>query len=231
MLPVANKFADLILTTSSLAYPLRHSLIVPVGQAVNQARFANAKPFVPCISSRIEILSVGRVSKAKRLEGIISELDGYAKNREISVHVYGPILDQKYALELSQLAIHSNIDIEWHGEVKYHDLPSIYKKYKLYFTGTDKAIDKAAIEAAMSGVIVMSENILLLQSLGLYTFYSSGEQRQIPIREQFGYLIRANDETLTRMAIQTARQATEHFSISNAIKLYFQNTNLLVCNH
>ncbi len=225
----ANNFADLIMTTNREAYPLVHSSIIPVGQAVNHQRFKRVEKSIKEINSVIEIVSVGRVSRAKALENIFYELTPVAKKRKIVLHFYGPILDRKYADELEMLARESNIELEFRETVKYQELPTILQKYNLYFTGTEKAIDKAAVEAAMSGLIILSNNMNLLRILGLSSFYELADGQHFAIENQLNSLLEVDRETLNTLSRALSDTAVSRFSISNSINEYLQITKLKMC--
>lgn len=228
LLPIANLFADLIITTGSTAYPLAHKSIHPVGQAVNHDRFNRVNHVISSIGSSVEILSIGRISRSKRLEDFFMELKGHSNKKMISIHFYGPILDEKYAVELRQLARETNIKIEFHGPISYQKLSSVFHEYSFYFTGTDKAIDKAAVEAAMSGLIVMCKNMHFLQTIGLDNFYGITTNEDITINKQFEFLSAASGEKLTNMSMMTSRLARSNLSISNAINIYLKESKLCI---
>jgi len=200
-----------------------------VGQAVDHQRFKRVESSIKDMNSVIEIVSVGRISRAKALEKIFCDLTPVAKKLKLILHLYGQILDRKYAGELKMLARESNIELEFRETVKYQELPAILQRYNLYFTGTEKAIDKAAVEAAMSGLIVLSNNMNLLRILGLSSFYELADGQHFAIENQLNSLLEVDRETLNTLSRALSDTAVSRFSISNSINEYLQITKLKMC--
>ena len=108
--------------------------------------------------NRNGILSVGRVVKIKNLENIISAVRLTKSMQKVLVDFIGPLnKDLKYEIHLKDLATTNNVNLNISGPVNYLEILELYKKYDLYFSGTPKSIDKATIEAAISGCLVITE--------------------------------------------------------------------------
>ena len=108
---------------------------------------------------RFGLVSVGRFVKIKHLEKIISAVGG-AKILDRNVTLIGPIgADPDYEKKIGSLSIFNKVDLNVLGPMNYLELLKIYSKFDLYFSGTPMSVDKATIEAAMSGCFVITENL------------------------------------------------------------------------
>ena len=108
--------------------------------------------------NRNGILSVGRVVRIKNLEKIVSAVGSTNTMQKERIEFIGPLnKDLKYETELKELATNNNVDLNILGPVNYLEILELYKKYDLYYSGTPKSIDKATIEAAISGCLVITD--------------------------------------------------------------------------
>jgi hypothetical protein len=105
------------------------------------------------------ILSVGRVVRIKNLQKIILAASE-SKLNECTLTFLGPQnIDIHYENDLRSLAKQHELKLELLSAVNYQNLPFLYPNYDLYFTGTPKSIDKATIEAAVYGCIIITDNL------------------------------------------------------------------------
>jgi glycosyltransferase involved in cell wall biosynthesis len=108
--------------------------------------------------NRNGILSVGRVVRIKNLEKIVSAVGLTNTMQKERIEFIGPLnKDLKYETELKELATNNNVNLNILGPVSYLEILELYKKYDLYYSGTPKSIDKATIEAAINGCLVITE--------------------------------------------------------------------------
>lgn len=108
---------------------------------------------------RSGIVSVGRFVKIKHLEKIVVAVSD-AKYTDKTITVIGPNnIDSDYEVYVKNLSISKKLDLKVLGPMNYLDLIKIYSEFDLCFSGTPLSIDKVAIEAAMSGCFVITENL------------------------------------------------------------------------
>jgi glycosyltransferase involved in cell wall biosynthesis len=218
-LPLANRFANLILTTSRLAYPLKHSSLLAVGQAVNHERFIRTRECTT-LSGRLEIVSIGRISNAKRLEKLLLVLQDPSFKCKVKLSLYGSIMDSAYAENLKRLALDSGTILEFREPVPNRELPRKLEKYSFYFTGTEKAIDKAAVEAAMVGLIIITDNVEFLKVLELGGYDTTNQSSDLIIKQQLEKWMKVDIDLLNYYARKSSQIARNKFSIENAVNLY-----------
>lgn len=164
MLYIAEKIAITIVTSSKTAFPIRSKKIIEIGQALT----VNVKEFaVPIWKERISgIVSLARVSKAKYLENAILGI-ALSNFKNASFSNIGPINDLKYQEQLLKFAKQNSVTCVFENAMTQHDALNKIGQYKYYYSGTAKAVDKAAVEAAGLGCLIITTNINLQEMLGL----------------------------------------------------------------
>jgi len=176
---VALKIVDNVVTPSEHSFPFSDRKVIFVGQAIDMERIETVltrRRF----SAKPVILSVGRVSRAKHLERLANSLV-LSPIREIKkVVLVGETRDSKYLNELELLFEAANVELETPGSVSPRKVPQILSQHWLYFTGTPAGVDRAAVEAAAAGCLVVSENKGLLELCGMSDFWSSKNGKSIP---------------------------------------------------
>ena len=220
-LKIANHFADSIFTTSDVAYPLNHKKIFVMGQAVSARRFVRPiHPFNSKSRLLLDIVSVGRISRAKHLEKLIQSVNSKNKHLIKRICFIGPNFDEVYKEELKDKAQEIGINVEWRPASPYEEMPTVLQEFVFYFTGTEKAIDKSAAEAALGGLIVLTDNLNLLSKVGLDLFYQQ-EFGHVPhISDQFSILSQLENDALYKLRLSVQKKAISNFSIERVVEKY-----------
>jgi hypothetical protein len=221
LLRFANIFADLVITTSNSAYPLQNKKVISVGQAVSRERFIKnpVRQFSPS-RNKNSILTLGRVSRAKKIEKLLYSLEEPLSNRRISLDIVGPISDVNYMREIKEAGTNLGISLSFHKEVAYSEISTLFSNYRFYFTGTDKAIDKTAAEAAMCGLIVITDNEDLLMRLGLKEYYTNAKVDYSKLNVQVNHLFSLNTEKIALISKLVSKNAFNKLSIENVVEVY-----------
>ena len=223
LLRCANMFADLVITTSNSAYPLQNRKMISVGQAVSRERFIKNQVWQYSPSIRKDsILTLGRVSRAKKIEKLLHSLQKFHQDRRIILDIIGPILDVNYMREIEEAGTDLEISLSFHKEVAYKEIPNVFLKYRFYFTGTDKAIDKSAAEAAMCGLIIITDNEDLLMRLGLKDYYKDVKVDYSELGLQVNHLFSLTTDEITLISKLVSRNASNNLSIENVVEVYLR---------
>ncbi|AKD24662.1 Glycosyltransferase [Polynucleobacter duraquae] len=118
-----------------LIFPFNEIIIIPDGINISQsnnARLHNKKAGV------LKIVYLSRILKKKNLRYLIELLEKVTGN--ISLHIYGPIEERAYFNSCMQLAkevsLHSNISIEYMGEVLAPNVIETFANYDLMILPT-----------------------------------------------------------------------------------------------
>ena len=120
----------------------------------------------------IPMISIGRLAPIKRFESGIQLVSKLGRaNKEMLI--VGPVgkLDN-YPKTLSDYAQTLDVKLEFLGPKTYKEIPNLLSRAKYFYSGTPQSVDKAAIEAALSGVFVLSENRNTMQLCGMDSILS-----------------------------------------------------------
>ena len=167
----ASKFVDHIFTPIAGSYPLESINQILIGHGINSKIFFK---ITASENRSLDIISVGRISRIKKLDEIIkliSLFNNGSPQKKLGLTLVGPIEDQTYFSELRILSIQQNVKINYMGTLSRENLPKIFNKHLMYFMGTPKSLDKAAVEASFCGCIVLTGNNEVQRALGLNEFW------------------------------------------------------------
>jgi glycosyltransferase involved in cell wall biosynthesis len=135
------------------------------------------------------IVSVGRISPVKNLDILLNEvskLDSLIINELKLICFAGPVGNEiSYEEKLRRTKIENSLPVEFIGVKPYSELPEFLSRFSIYYTGTKGGVDKAALEAGLSGCFVVSENYEALRLVGMQEVYESiGIKHRMTLSEQ-----------------------------------------------
>jgi len=221
-LRVASYFVNQIFTTNASAFPFQTSKLQTVGHGINLDRFNSIDFHGP----RANILCLGRVTPVKNLERLILAVPTSLQNL-VSVDFVGPTTDIEYRYRLEELSLSRGVSVNFIGQVAYEDIPRILHRYNLCFTGTPKSVDKAALEAALSGCFVVSDEMSTLEQLGMYQVWKSLNFDTIPKLEiQIEILNRLSMETAGELRTLLSQKASEQNDLRVTTKKIVEALNV-----
>ena len=164
ILEFATKFVNYIFTPTLNSFPIKTRKLRAVGHGINMSRF---QEFRQNTQNRIGVLSLGRISKVKRLEAIIDALAQVQAPRP-SLTFVGPLMeDSAYIDALKSRAKDSQIDLHFKDGTPYAEIPELICKFSMAFSGSPNTVDKSVLEAAAVGCFVLSENQFVLELTGM----------------------------------------------------------------
>lgn len=225
-LKYALKIVDLVVTPSRYSFPLNSKKVFSIGQAINiksiPKSFADER-----YTNRQDILSVGRVSHAKCLNKFTEILE-MNQDKNLKLIVVGEVQNEAYLEEL-KVAIRSlGGELILRGPVKRREIFGQLTSYCFYFSGTPRGVDRAVIEAAVSGCIVLSDNIGTLELIGLGKYWESkGFETPPPILHQFNHFFSYSPKELKQVARMSSEVASEKNDLESRvveIKSLFQSS-------
>ncbi len=160
-LKIANFFTDFIFTASKESFRLKSSKIRIVGHGIDAEKF---KPIEHVFTNKI--ITVGRITRSKNVKRIIEVFKiihdmgvGY------TFTLVGDSItleDLKYKSEviatINSLGINSSVCFI--GSKNQNDLSDILPKYDIFVNLSDTgSVDKAVLEAAASGLKIITNNV------------------------------------------------------------------------
>jgi len=150
-LRLSARIVDFIFSSEENSLPLKVQNTHFVGHGISLKRFGTNQP----LGSRTwAILFVGRISPIKKLTHLIDEVALLGK--KLPIMLIGPQSDMKYIEELKNCASAQNVSLTIDKPVNYDDVHSVMKKFKYFYSGMRNSVDKSALEAAMSGCLVLT---------------------------------------------------------------------------
>jgi len=215
-----NFWINNIVTTSKTAYPLKHPRIMSIGQAVDSAKFPYSFASKVELSKATSFLHIGRITSVKYIEDLVRALEKLRlpNTKLVLIGDASNGKDKAYLENLATLCVQANIKLECRGTVKREELHKYLAQADFCFSGTKKAIDKSAIEAAFCGTLVVSTNGDLLNLLGLNAIYESAISQQTPSLEiQISFLSTQNNKSLGEIRSKVRQSAIENCDIKTQI--------------
>jgi glycosyltransferase involved in cell wall biosynthesis len=220
-LRVANWSVDRMFTTNASAFPFQTSKLQTVGHGINLNRFQLADLQSP----RADVVCLGRVTPVKKLERLILSVPASLQN-SISIDFIGPTTDIEYRNQLEELSLSRGLSINFIGQVPYEDIPRILQRYKLCFTGTPKSVDKAALEAALTGCFVVSDEMSTLEQLGMRQVWENLNLKTIPKLEvQIELLSALPVKTASELRLLLCQKASEQNDLKVTTKRILEALN------
>jgi glycosyltransferase involved in cell wall biosynthesis len=187
-LRLATMLVDEVFTASPESFRIKSGKVKVVGHGTDLTKFqipclagrqANSPPkaYPPLADKfqtnpksqnhKFKILSIGRISPVKDYETLIKavEILYHHKNvKDIEVEIYGKIglpEHQSYLDSLVEFVRNANLEevIKFQGELNYEYVDEVYQEADLFVNLSQTgSIDKAVLEAAASGTLVLTSN-------------------------------------------------------------------------
>jgi glycosyltransferase involved in cell wall biosynthesis len=206
-------FINEVYTPTVVSYPICDKKVKVSGHGIDSSKFCITNPQVRNIHN---IVSLGRISRIKHLERIIQVFP----TDSITLEFIGRIMDEEYKLELETIARARKINIHIKGEVAYKDIPSIFRRASICYTGSPKTLDKAAVQAAMCGCFVISEETEALESLGMAGFWNRLGFMSIPaLEQQLKEILKLDSVTMERERKAISSFTREKHDLNRLIEL------------
>lgn len=215
-LVVAEKIVNRTFTSAPGAFPVKSRKLKYLGQGVNTDVFQKVfelnrgKP-------RMGLISVGRIDSAKNLDQLLVDLD---QNTKLEIEFLGRNDNQEYFKKLISIAQTKELNLKILSDKKYIEIPGYLVKRNYYFCGTRLAVDKAVIEAAACGCIIISTNKNVLELTGMAKIYSNLEMK-IPegIQSQINVFEALDPEKIEEIRYEISRLTCEQNNVKNTTNL------------
>jgi glycosyltransferase involved in cell wall biosynthesis len=202
------------------AFPLKDSQL-PLhfsGHGVSN-KFVQATQKNMSLRLKIQILSVGRIARIKKLERLI-EICGLLESKikdRIVINLVGPFDDYEYLKELQELANKYLLPVCFIGALKTEEVIEYYKESHFYYMGTPNSVDKAALEASFLGCIPISSNNALQELTGVKSLFWESPQILSSPSQQLNYFIRLNESELKEISDTVCNTSRVYNNLSSLI--------------
>jgi len=173
LLKPAYAIVDVVVSTALTAFPLRGARKVnALGHGLDNSRFSFVDQGCSDRDFTSSVVYLGRLSRIKNLERLFEKSISKNIHLKSDVNFIGPITDANYVKELTSIAKNLGVFLRIMDPIDYEQVPSILSQYSYFFSGTDASLDKSALEAAMCGCIIISNNRNLLKITGMIDFWT-----------------------------------------------------------
>ncbi len=177
------RYTDLVFSPTKDSFPIVTKKLVCVGHGVRVEGFLNQG-----VRNRKGVITVGRVVPIKRITDYVNAFSLLApalKERFTPLVVVGDFtIDACYVNLIKTQALESGLEVQFVGQKPRSEIADFLNKANFYFLGTPKSIDKASIEAAMCGCIILSENLEAVSILGSEEILEKEGGRVVSLSDQ-----------------------------------------------
>lgn len=164
-LRLAHALVDVVLTASKESFRLPSNKVKVVGHGIDLDKF-KVKSEKLKVKAKFKIVSIGRISPVKDYETLIraAEMLRDQGMKDFEVHIYGRVglpEHQSYLDSLIEFVRNAELEnyIKFQGELNYDFVDEAYAEADLFVNlSATGSIDKAVLEAAASGVLVLTSN-------------------------------------------------------------------------
>lgn len=167
-LRLATWLCDRVLTIATGSFLLNSGKVQALGHGIPTGLFTPGAPV-----REPWLLSVGRITRIKRLEVMIEALASLRPSvPAATLTLVGDEVtadDRTYRRELGELAERLGVSgaVIWAGKTRYVDLPAVYRMHALHLNlAPTGALDKAVLEAMSCGVPVVVANRNFAETFG-----------------------------------------------------------------
>lgn len=171
MLWIAEKWADIIFTSTSEGFRLSSRKLRIVGQGIDTEVFKSGGQKV---AGKFKIITVGRITPAKDYETLIGAVELIRHwPEQLDVEIFGgPVVrkDQAYLEKLKKVVDEKGLSgtIKFMGPIANYKLPPVLQSANLFVNmGQTGSLDKAMVEAMACETIVLSCNEAFAAIMGV----------------------------------------------------------------
>jgi glycosyltransferase involved in cell wall biosynthesis len=161
-------FVNLIFSPTIKSFPYKSKKLKAMNHGINFRPVKNETNGRETNS----IVCVGRVVPIKQLEILMKAIEKLSPV-EFGVVLIGPLDNPKYYMEIANLANKFQINLVTLGELEKNAMIDEFMKFDYVFSGTPKSVDKAPLEAAGSGLVILTLNHELQVVSGLDHWFSN----------------------------------------------------------
>lgn len=209
---IAEKIVNFGFTSAKGAFPINSRKIYTIGQGIDINKFIISEKILE--RKQNGIVSLGRISPVKNLEKLL-----HSDTKNFEIQFRGRVLDQNYKLELQSLAKKQGKTLKILNPISYKSVPKYLANWKYYYCGTQVAVDKAAIEAALSGCLILTINSNVIELTGMSYLYSF-LRVNVPstIESQIAVFESLDKSTLKMVQIMLRNYCAEQNNVENTTK-------------
>jgi glycosyltransferase involved in cell wall biosynthesis len=207
-LKLSLRVVDLVFTSTEGSTSIHSNKLRYTGHGIDYSEFPTVEDVLRI--HRSGIVSLGRLVKVKNLDKIISA--GRAKSNFPKITFIGPREDDNVLTsELRNLASKEDVELRILPAIPHGEVPEALSKYSFYYSGTPKSVDKATLEAASVGCIIITEERPASELTGMNLGWKKmGYEGHIDLAAQIALM-----QSLTDGEINNVRKEIMDFTRTN----------------
>jgi glycosyltransferase involved in cell wall biosynthesis len=217
-LKISRLWINSFFSSTQQSFPIKLKNLYAIGHGIPTSKFRSSLYGI----KRSNIVSIGRVAPIKRLERAIDVISKLPDSEKIELHVIGNFSEKDpYFQELLKLATNLNVSVKFLGDFSYSALQENLAKYSYIFSGTPKSIDKALLEGAAAGCLVLSENAGANELTGMLSVMGElGIDLESSLEQRLLILQRLDSQSVQEIRERISMKTSETCDISNtALKI------------
>ena len=182
-LKMSKHFVDYIFSSTPGAIPINSRKNTYVGHAI-----AVPETFELNLEedAREGFVSLGRVVPIKRLEELLFVISSLENIKASITFIGSNSVNREYSSYLIDIAEKKDLRLKFSDPIHHDNVFKSLQNFSIYFTGTPKSVDKATIEAAISGCLLVTDSESALELTGMNSIY--GEKR-LDLSEQIKFIL------------------------------------------
>jgi glycosyltransferase involved in cell wall biosynthesis len=213
-LRVCSRFVDGVITSTKGSSPLLRCDQCAIGQAISPEQF----PFREHSSRFERFLHIGRVSPSKGIDKILDLVLEMSNSSNISLTLVGSLPDASALNYWSEMqsryqTLFASGRVKYLGAMNRSDLRDCIANHDLFVHAFQGSLDKALLEATVSGIPVITLNREYVEIFGRWdksTF-------PLDLRSELTALERLNDSEITSELIHRSALVRENHSLDSWI--------------
>ena len=211
-LRLCSRFVDGIITSTQGSSPLLKCNQFAIGQAISPADF----PFLVHNSRFERFLHIGRISPSKGIDKILDIVSGINFSPSASLTLVGSLPDAvavRYWSEIKSRyqALFVSGKVEYLGALKHSHLNDVLANHDLFVHAFEGSLDKAILEATISGLPVITLNREYVEVFGSWNNSST----QIDLQSELIALRKLDASEITNELLRRSRLVREHHSLDS----------------
>ncbi len=216
-LKLALKVVDLIFTSTIGSTKIESNKLRFVGHGIDYTAYPEKDEILKIDKSGI--VSLGRIAKVKNLDRLL--ISGSMEDSYPKVTFIGPVeKGSSLVKDLKSMADKAQVELDFLASIPHKDVASVLSGFAFYYSGTPWSVDKATLEAASVGCIVISEQQPAKELTGMAEEWKRlGFEKDLKINDQLKILQGLSSETLREIRMRIIEYTRSRNNVVNTTRV------------
>ena len=216
-LKLALKVVDLVFTSTIGSTKIESNKLRFVGHGIDYTAYPEKDEILKIDKSGI--VSLGRIAKVKNLDRLL--ISGSMEDSYPKVTFIGPVeKGSSLVKDLKSMADKAQVELDFLASIPHKDVASVLSGFAFYYSGTPWSVDKATLEAASVGCIVISEQQPAKELTGMAEEWKRlGFEKDLKINDQLKILQGLSTETLQDIRMRIIEFTRSRNNVVNTTRM------------